>query len=94
MLHLVEERLVCSLPFAGKTNQGLKKKKIVLKLLLVVLCGRREGGVFVKGCRVSPLLESVLKSKSELIGGVILTQGRQSLTSLSWKNPWQSPPRY
>lgn len=28
MLHLVEERLVCSLPFAGKNNQGLKKKSI------------------------------------------------------------------
>lgn len=31
MLHLVEERLVCSLPFTGKNNQGLKKKKSITK---------------------------------------------------------------
>lgn len=34
MLHLVEERLVCSLPFAGKNNQGFKNKKkerVILK---------------------------------------------------------------
>lgn len=31
MLHLIEERLVFSLPFAGKNNQGLKKNRKITK---------------------------------------------------------------